>query len=67
MMLAFQGGVYRSAMCCKSSGDTDWVTLHKPKERCFASVSVIAVTRKETVRTPKDPDRCLGFGTIELG
>ena len=45
----------------------DWVTLHKPKGRFAASVSVIAVTRKETVRTPKDPDRCLGFGTIELG
>ena len=43
-----------------------WVTLHKPKELFPASVSVIAVTKKGTVRTPKDPDRSFGFGTSEL-
>ena len=44
-----------------------WVTVRKPKELVFASVSVIAVAKKETVRTPKDPDRSLGFGTREHG
>ena len=45
----------------------NWVTDHKPKGLFFASVSVIAVAKKETVRTPKDPDRYLGFGASELG
>ena len=44
-----------------------WVTVRKPKELVSASVSVIAVAKKETVRTPKDPDRSLGFGTREHG
>ena len=44
----------------------DWVTLHKPKELFPASVSVIAVTKKGAVRTPKDPDRSSGPGTSEL-
>ena len=44
-----------------------WVTVHKPKGLFFASVSVIAVAKKETVRTPKDPDRYLGLGASELG
>jgi len=39
-----------------------WVTLHKPKEKFAGSLSVIAVTKKVTVRTPKDPDHYLGSG-----
>ena len=43
------------------------MTVHKPKEKFSASVSVIAVTNKETVRTPEDPDRSFGFATVRLG
>ena len=46
---------------------SEWVTVRKPKELVSASVSVIAVAKKETVKTPKDPDRSLGFGTREHG
>ena len=51
----------------QTSSPREWVTVRKPKERFSASVSVIAVIKKETVRTPKDPDHCLGLGTRELG
>ena len=44
----------------------EWVTLHKSQEMGFASVSVIAMTKKGTVRTLKDSNCSLGFSTRQL-
>jgi hypothetical protein len=43
------------------------VTVHKPKAKLSTSLTAIAGAKKETVRTPKDPDRSLGFGTLDIG
>ena len=43
------------------------VTVRKPKEKLLTSLTAIAGAKKETVRTPKDPDRSLGFGAVKLG
>ena len=44
-----------------------WVTVHKPKAKLSTSLTAIAGAKKETVRTPKDPDRSVGFGTLDIG
>ena len=52
---------------CREIQLNKWVTVRKPKEKLLTSLTVIAGAKKETVRTPKDPDRSLGTGAVKLG